>query len=129
MKQIIIITNDYAGLLADIADAMAAAAVNIEEIDSKRISDTAVITMTVDRYDAALRALADADLPAVTEETILVKVEDRPGALAKIMRRFGDAGINMRSVRLLRRQENLGIVAISCEEIERARELVKDILL
>lgn len=129
MKQITIITNDHTGLLADVAEKMAAAGVNIESIDSERIGATAVITMVVDKYDAALRALANAGFHAVTEETILVKVADRPGALAQIARRFGEAGINLRSARLIRRQGKVGIVAISCEEIERARALAKDILL
>ncbi len=129
MKQITIIAKDHAGLLADVAEKMAAANVNIESIDSECIGETAVITMAVDQCDAALRALANAGFHAVTEETILVKVADRPGALAQIARRFSEAGINMRSARLIRREGATGIVAISCEDIERARALTKDILL
>ena len=129
MKQITIIAKDHAGLLADVAEKMAAANVNIESIDSECIGETAVITMAVDQCDDALRALANAGFHAVTEETILVKVADRPGALAQIARRFGEAGINLRSARLIRREGATGIVAISCAEIERARALAKDILL
>lgn len=127
MKQITIITEDRTGLLADVAAKMAEAKVNIETIDSEKIGESAVITMTVDQPDAALKALANTGLHAITEETVLVKIEDSPGALARIACRFKEANLNLRSVRLLRRQDKVAIVAISCPDLERARKLVEDI--
>ena len=42
---------------------------------------------------------------------------------------FEQAGVNLRSARLIRRQGGIGIVAVSCRETDKAKELVKDLLL
>ena len=108
---------------------MAKANVNIETIDSKRINDIGVITITVDRHNEALRALANAGVNALSGEIILIKLQDKPGALAEIAKRFKEADLNLHSLRLLHRQKDIAIVAISCDDPDRIRELVSNELL
>ena len=129
MKQIIIVTEDRAGLLADVTELLAKANINIESFDSEKIGETAVINLEVDDHDKALRALAQTEFKAIAQDTLLIKLEDKPGELARMAHRFEQAGINLRSARLIRRQKGIGIVAISCRETEKAKELVKDLLL
>ena len=44
--------------------------------------------MLVDDYDMALKVHSDTDFNALTEEVFLVKLEDKPGALGQIARKF-----------------------------------------
>jgi len=53
-------------------------------------------------------------------------LEDKPGELARITRRFKDANINLRSVRILRRDSGKSIVAVSTESNAEAIELLKE---
>lgn len=129
MKQITIITKDRPGLMADISDVLQAAGVNIESLAAEQIGKSAAIIMTVDNYDGALRALAGTSFKAVTEDAILVKLDDRPGALATIAHRFKDAKINLRSIRILSRDGGKAIVAISADRTKEAMDLVKDVLI
>ena len=129
MKQITIVAKDRPGLMADISDTMLGAGVNIESLIAEQVGGSAAIIMTVDKYDAALRALAGMSLQAVSEDAILVKVEDRPGGLAAIAHRFKEAGINLRSIRTLYREAGVSIVAISAERSREAMALVKDVLI
>ena len=85
--------------------------------------------LTVDRYDEALAALRDAGLHAVSEDAIIIRIVDEPGALARISRRFHDAEIRLRSVRIIRRSTGYGLVAISTERTEEALDLVRDVLI
>jgi hypothetical protein len=87
------------------------------------------VIFTVDRYDEALVALRDAGVPAVSEDAIIIRIADEPGALARISRRFHDAEIRLRSVRIIRRDGGHGLVALSTERTERALDLVKDVLI
>ncbi len=128
MKQITIISENRPGILAEITEAIAAAGVNVETIDVETIAGSAVAILTVDRYDAALRALEQTPFKAVSEDAIVVKLDDKPGELARITRRFKEANINMRSVRFLRRYQNQALVAISTERTAEAMELVKDVI-
>ncbi len=129
MKQITIVTEDRAGLLAEVTEFLAKANINIESFDSEKIGTTAIFNLEVDDHDKALRALAQTEFKAIAQDTILIKLEDQPGALARMAQRFEQAGVNLHSARLIRRQNGIGIVAISCREPDKAKELVKDLLL
>ena len=128
MKQIRIVADDRPGILAEVSEAMAGAGVNIEMLAGEATGALAVIEMTVDKYNDALRALARTHFHAITEDILLVRLSDKPGALAEIARRFKDAHINMRSVRTIRRVEGQCIVAIDAERTDEARKLVEDVL-
>ena len=86
MKQITIVTEHSAGLLARISEILAANDINIESLDAETILDHGVAILTVDRYDEALAVLRDEGLPAVSEDAIVVRIADEPGALAKLSR-------------------------------------------
>ena len=126
MKEIVIVTKNRAGLVADISEVLAARGINIETLDAEEVQDLAVVELTVDRYDVALQALRDAGFEAITEDAIVVRLPDEPGALAKVARRFKEANIDLRSVRILGRQQGSALVALATERTDEARALVKD---
>lgn len=129
MKQISIVSENKAGIVAKITEILASNNINIESIDAETFGNSAVTILTVDRYDDALRALRGLrGMKAITEDAILIRLEDQPGALAKIAKRFQDANINIRSLRFVRRDANYAIVAISTDRTDEALALVKDIL-
>jgi hypothetical protein len=131
MKEITVIAEDRAGLVADVTEALASVGINLESIDAEALGATAVVRLTVDRYDDALRALAKAQFHALTEDAILVRLDDEPGGLARVARRFKDAGVNLRAVRLVYRdtRHKKAIVAIAAEKTDQAIALVKDVLI
>lgn len=129
MKQITVIARNRPGLMADVSGALAAAGINIENADAEAVRDSAVIVLTVDRYDDALRALqALPEITAMSEDAILVQLRNEPGALARVSRRFKDADINIRSIRFLQRDGEHALVAISTERRAEALDLVRDVL-
>ena len=129
MKQLSIITKNRLGVVTEITEALAAAGINIESLDAELADESVVVVLTVDQYDQALLAIHQLDdMRIVTEDSILVKIANEPGALAMIARRFTDAGIGLRSIRFIQRNENYGLVAISTERTENALALVADVL-
>lgn len=129
MKQISIVVDEQPSFpLADITELMAANNINIDSIGSETVGDSSVIVMTVNKYDLALRALRDAAYNAITEDCLLIKLKDEPGALAKIARRFKDADLHIRSFHIISRTNDTSIAAISTERTADALELVRDIL-
>jgi histidine decarboxylase len=130
MKQITIVSEDRPAIAAEITEALAAAGVNIEDLDLavEPVGGTALFHLTVDKYDEALRALAATPFKAVTEDALVVQIEDRPGGLAAITRRFRDTNISLRSIRIIRRGGGKAVAAIASDRTEEARQLLKDIL-
>jgi len=88
-----------------------------------------MVALSVDHYNRALAALRDVGYPAVTEDALLVRVEDEPDALAKVAVKFKEADIPVRSIRIIRRRNGWGIVAISTERTEAAKAIVSDSLI
>ena len=130
MKQIHIVSTNRIGLIAELTEALARADINIDSVDAEQVGDNAVIVLNVDQYGPALLCLREFQgLQIVTEDAILVKLKNQPGALAQIARRFTDAGISVRSVRFIQRDEDLALVAISTDRTEAALALVADVSL
>jgi len=128
MKQIHIVSTNRLGLIADLTEALALADINIRSVDAEEVGDNAVIVFDVDQYDRALQSLRDIQgIQIITEDAILVKLRDQPGALAQVARRFTDAGVSVRSVRFIQRDEDFALVAISTDRTEAALALVADI--
>jgi hypothetical protein len=131
MKEIIIVSEDRPGLVADISAVLAEAEINIEFLSAEIVGGTAITILSADRYDVALRALSAAGFHALTEDAIVVRLDDKPGELARITRRFKEAGISLRSIRIIRRDRDAGqsIVALSAPRTQEAVELVKDVMI
>jgi len=130
MKQIHIVSTNRIGLIAELTEALARADINIDSVDAEQVGDNAVIVLNVDQYGPALLCLREFQgLQIVTEDAILVKLKNQPGALAQIARRFTDAGISVRSVRFIQHDEDFALVAISTDRTEAALALVADVSL
>ena len=128
MKQLTIITENRAGEVAEITAMLAALQINIEDIEIEKGEKLGVITLTVDKYDAALRALREAGFQAISQDALVVRLEDRPGALAEIAARFTREAIQLRSMHIIQRKTGHAHVSIVTTDNARAAELLKDVL-
>ncbi len=128
MKEITVLVDNRSGVLADISATLADRGVNIETIDGEAAESRGIIRLTVDQYDEALSALRDRGFQAISEDALLIRLKDESGALAKAAARFKDADINIRSLRILRREGGYALVTLVTEDNDAARELVADVL-
>jgi hypothetical protein len=129
MKQLTVLVPNQPGQLAKISEVLAARGVNIEDFDVESNGADGLISLTVDKYDAALRALRDAGFRAVTQSTLLIRLDDKPGALATVAARLRDAGIDLRSMHIVRRAENVSIASLVADDNAKAAEILKDVLI
>lgn len=128
MKEITVVVDNRVGMLADLSDVLAARNVNIESIDGEAAESRGIIRLTVDQYDEALSALRDSGFQAISEDALLIRLKDESGALARAAARFKEADINIRSLRILRREGGYALVTLVTENNDAARDLVGDVL-
>ena len=64
----------------------------------KEAREYSLIRVLVDKTDKALEVLNEAQYWVNTSEVLVIKLRNRPGRLADISRRFGDANININYV-------------------------------
>jgi len=129
MKQITILTRPDPDEITRVATILGDAGINIEDIDADRIEETGTIVLMVDQLDAALRALSDNGLRAVTQDALVIRLEDKPGALATVAKRLRDAGIDVRSMHILRRDEHQSLVSLVVSDQTAARGVLADVMM
>ncbi|MFO1482294.1 MAG: ACT domain-containing protein [Verrucomicrobiaceae bacterium] len=128
MKQLTVLVANRIGVTAEIAACLAAHGVNIEEIDIEGVEERGIVVLTVDRYDEALRALSEQGFRVVTQDTLLIRIEDRPGALASIAMRLKDAGLDLRSMHIMHREAGETIASLVASDNAKAAEVLRDVL-
>ena len=115
MKRIIVTVQNEVGVLADITEVLAREDINLASINTEGRGDSGLVILTTEECDRALHALMNAGYRAVTDDALIVKLRDEPGALAKIAVRFRDAAVNIQSLHLLNRHGGYATVIMTAE--------------
>ncbi len=124
MNRIIVMARNEVGVISDISMALANEGINIETISAEGLDEKGIITLTTDAYDDALRALTDAGFKTVSDDSLVLRLPDEPGALAKVAERFKHAGVNIQSLHIVERRGGHTIVALSADDRAKAETLV-----
>ena len=122
--RIIVIVLDEPCSLARVTEVLGEAEINIESIDGRTVGELGVITLRTNDDDAALHALLEADLRAVTSDAIVFHLPDRPGALAGVAQLLGSHGLNVRTIHIVHRLAGQAIVAVTTDNDELATSLL-----
>ena len=123
-SRIIVIVPDEPGSLAKVTQVLGEADINIESIDGRTVGELGVLTLRTNDDDAALHALFEADLKAVTSDAIVFHLPDRPGALAGVSQLFGSRQVNVRTIHIVYRLAGHAIVAVTTDDDDKARSLL-----
>lgn len=121
MKRIIVMVKNEVGAIADIARCLANAGINMKTVNTESTGETGVIIITTDQDDLALQVLTQEGFKAVTDEPLVIRLRDEPGALAKVAERFKTAQVNIQSLHILDRRADQATVAISLSPQDRTR--------
>lgn len=128
MKTLNIIHEDHPGLLAEVTTLLEQRGVAVQDFAGLSVGDTAVLSLTVENFEQVFRMLSDAGYRVIASEHLLVRLEKHPGALAELSRRLAEENVNVRGMHIVTKDEKTGIVALETIDHEKAREILKDIL-
>lgn len=94
-NQFVVQLPNVPGALADLAEQLAEAGVDLRAIGGGGIGDSGhLIFKAAD--DDATRAILERDgYHFIEGESLLVEVDDQPGGMARVARRLADAGVNI----------------------------------
>ncbi len=94
-KQITVWVTDQPGVLAAVASALGEKKVNIQAVLAHTHLDQGAIHLVVDKPAAAKKVLAAKGWKTSEEDVVAVTLPDKPGTLAAVASRLGNAGINI----------------------------------
>lgn len=128
MQHLRVVVPNRPGLLAELTAVLANKHLSIEEITVETHGSAAIVRLEVENEHEALEALTGAGYPAVSDQVILARLEDKPGALAELSRELAEAEINIRSLHHIRREDGHALVAISTDDNWRARRVLGEVV-
>lgn len=129
MKTLTIVADDKVGLLADISYILGKAKINIENISVDVVGGKAVITIGVSDRERTKSILEAANYKVNDVESIVVKLQDKPGELSKITSLLAKDGINITNVHMITKDGKNTIIALIVDKPRKAELLLKDYLL
>ena len=115
-ERILITVDNRVGVLADITGVLAGAGINVESVNAQTAGERGAIIMTVSDTDRALSVLSQAGYKAVSDDAVVVRLRDEPGALAGVADRLKQAGVNIQNLHILSRQDGFALVALTTND-------------
>jgi len=94
-KQLAIFLDNRPGTLARVADALAAAKINIYAVTTSDTVDHSVIRLVVSDYRKAMHMFEEHGTLVVEDDVLLIDGSNKPGELARMAHRLADAKVNI----------------------------------
>ena len=117
-ERIIIMVNNEVGVLAGITGVLAQAGINVESMNTQSAGDRGAVILTADDTGRALSVLNRAGYKAVSDDAVVVRLRDEPGALARVADELKQAQVNIQNLHILTRQNGYALIALTTSDRE-----------
>ena len=124
-RQFVVQVPNRPGQMAELAEQMAAAGVDLRAIGGGGIGDLGHMIMTTADDDAAREVLQAGGWTYFEGESILAEVDDRPGGMARLARELADAGVNVHGHLFLGRWSDRATFTFVVDDPEKARPILE----
>ncbi len=126
MKTITIVADDKVGLLADISYVLGKAKVNIESITVDMISNKSIITLSLSDIDRGREVLEGAGYSATQSNSVVIKLDDKPGELGRVTTMLSKEGVNIENVHMLSKDGSNTVLSVMVDNPKRAGNVLKE---
>lgn len=125
IKQLSVFVENRSGRLADITQSIAEAGCSIRALSIADTTNFGILRLIVDDTKKAEDALRDKGLAVSITNVISVRIADKPGGLAKVLKFLSDEGIAVEYMyAFISKTENEAQVVMRIEDINRADEML-----
>jgi hypothetical protein len=95
LKQISVFIENAPGRLYEVTSALGDAGINLRALNLVDTGDFGKLRLLVSDIATTRRIMMERHIPARVDEVVAAEIEDRPGALAALLKPLKDAGINV----------------------------------
>jgi hypothetical protein len=129
-KMITIMCKDHKGLMAEISELLSKSNININNIEGQSYNDNAILHLEIDNseIDNCLSLLTKSGYHAISDEVILVCLEDKPGSLAQIARKLSDNDVEIKGITSMWRNHGIVMVVLNTDNNIKAKQVLADVL-
>ncbi|MBI9086443.1 MAG: amino acid-binding protein [Desulfobacterales bacterium] len=95
LKQISVFIENAPGRLYEVTSALGEAGINLRALNLVDTGDFGKLRLLVSDIATTRRIMMERQIPARVDEVVAAVIEDRPGALAALLKPLKDAGVNV----------------------------------
>ncbi len=126
-RELVILTQDRVGLLAEISQLLASQTINILAVCVRVVGAEAEIRLVTDAPTYALDALRKAEYSAEEREVVLVELPHRPGLLRRITDALARQDLPIHDLyATVTSDSDQSLVVLSCSHNGKAVQLLRD---
>ena len=126
VQQLSIFLENKSGRLAEVANILKKAGINIRAATLADTSDFGVVRLIVDNVDNAVSALKEKDITAVKTDIVVVETSDHPGGLAHVLNTIDEKQLNVEYLYSLGTRGEKAYIALRFDKPDLAIETLKD---
>jgi hypothetical protein len=126
IKQISIFLENRKGRLYDVCSLLGKNDINIRALNVAETESFGILRIVVNKPDAAVKVLADANIVAKITDVIAVEVEDRPGGLADILKILADEDVNIEYMYgFVEKSSDKALMVLRFDDVDKAAKVLK----
>ena len=126
IKQISLFAENKPGRLANVANKLKSAGINIRAFTIAESGDFGIIRMVVDNTDYAYSVLHNAGFTVSETNVLGIEMDDVPGSMSRIAEIFGAAKINIDYAYAFITRNQKALLIVRVNEIEKAIKTLED---
>ncbi|VVC01544.1 ACT domain protein [uncultured archaeon] len=128
MKQITLVVDDKVGVIADLSYLLGKTKINIEALSAEVQGGKGVINILVKDEAKATQVLKSNGYNVLSNEIIVIKIEDEPGALSEVSSKLQKANVSIKSLYLISRGDGQALDALIVDKPKVAKKLLASYL-
>lgn len=125
VSQISVFLENKSGRLAEVTQALAENDINIRALCIAETIDYGVLRLIANDPARARRVLAERGFTVTETHVLVVEIEDRPGALARVIKALAEAGINIEYIYAFLTRSEKAFVVFRLEKMEEAAKTLQ----
>lgn len=125
MKQLTVSLKNEPGALGAVCDALEKVGINIISLFGAGTDEKGFVHLITEDDKTAERVLRLAGYEPIISEVLAVKVLDRPGELAKVVRKLAHAKININYISVLTREKGAVTLLLKVDDLKKAIKIVE----
>ena len=125
VEQISVFLENKAGRLAEVANVLGKAGINIRALSLADTTDFGILRLILNDREAAKKVLKEAGFTVGITQVIAVEVDDKPGGLANILTLLSENGMNVEYMyAFVERSGGNAVLIFKFEHLDEAIELL-----
>jgi hypothetical protein len=126
IKQISIFLENRKGRLYDVCSLLGKNDINIRALNVAETESFGILRIVVNKPDAAVKVLKDADIVAKITDVVAIEVDDKPGGLADILKVLADEDVNIEYMYgFVEKSSDRALMVFRFDDVDKAAAILK----